>query len=280
MANGIISKAKENIVAKDAKSARTLKDWVEVYKPEISKALPSAITPERFARLTTTALSSNPRLQQCTPKSFIGAMLQAAQVGLEPNTVLQQAFLIPRKNAKTGNYETVFELGYHGMIDLAYRGGVIEINAEAVYEHDEFEYSLGMDRTLKHKPALKDRGEPICVYATWKSKDGGSGFAVMSIEDVRKHAAQYSESYKSGYSSPWKSDFLSMAKKTVLKQALKYAPMNVEFQRQIAADETVKSTIDADMMDVPDESIETAFADEDVNPETGEITPKEEKTNA
>ena len=34
------------------------------------------------------------------------------------------------------------------------------------------------------------------------------------------------------------------------------------------------------MFDVPDESIETAFADEDVNPETGEITPKEDKANA
>lgn len=274
MANGIISKAQNQM--KQSKDARTLKDWVEVYQPEIKKALPSAITPERFARLVTTALSANEKLQQCTPKSFIGAMLQAAQVGLEPNTVLQQAFLIPRRNGKTGEYETVFELGYHGMINLAYRGGVVEISAEVVYSGDEFEYSLGMDRALKHKPAMKDRGEPICVYATWKSKEGGAGFAVMSIEDVRKHAAQYSESYKSGYSSPWKSDFLSMAKKTVLKQALKYAPVNVEFQRQMATDETVKSTIDANMFDVPDETIEAEFMD--VDPETGEI--KEAKENA
>ena len=273
MANGIIAKAQTKMAAHE--QPKTLKDWVEVYQPEIKRALPSTITPERFARLTLTALSANPRLQECTPKSFLGAMMQAAQVGLEPNTVLQQAFLIPRRNGKTGQYETVFELGYHGMIDLAYRGGVVEISAEVVYSGDEFEYALGMERELKHKPALKDRGEPIAVYATWKSKDGGSGFAVMSIEDIRKHAAQYSESYKRGSSSPWQTDFLSMAKKTVLKQSLKYAPLNVEFQRQMATDETVKSTIDANMIDIPDETIEAEFTD--VDPTTGEI--KEDNNN-
>lgn len=262
MANGIITKAQNKM--RDSKSTPTLSDWVEKYQPEIKKALPSTITPERFARLTLSALSSNPKLQMCTPKSFLGAMLQAAQVGLEPNTVLQQAFLIPRRNGKTGEYETVFELGYHGMIDLAYRGGVVEISAEVVYEHDEFEYSLGMERALVHKPAMKDRGEPVCVYATWKSKEGGTGFAVMSMDDIRKHATQYSESYKSGYSSPWKTDFLSMAKKTVLKQALKYAPLSVELQRQMATDETVKSTLSDDMFDVPADNVfETEFTEEE-----------------
>lgn len=274
MATGIITKAAQNkMKAATPADQRTLKDWVEMYQPEIKKALPSTITPERFARLTMTALSANPRLQECTPKSFIGAMLQAAQVGLEPNTVLQHCFLIPRRNGKTGQYETVFELGYHGMIDLAYRAGVIEISAEVVYENDEFEYALGMDRELKHRPAMKDRGEPVAVYSTWKSNEGGSGFAVMSIEDVRKHAAQYSESYKSGYSSPWKSDFLSMAKKTCLKKALKYAPLSVNFQREIATDETVKSTIDENMFDVPAENVfvETEFTEGDEAPATEEV---------
>ena len=57
---------------------------------------------------------------------------------------------------------------------------------------------------------------------------------------------------------------------------MKYAPVNVEFQRQMATDETVKSTIDANMFDVPDETIEAEFMD--VDPETGEI--KEAKENA
>lgn len=274
---GIIQKQKTAVAKAD--KPKTLKDRIEEYLPEIKRALPATITPERFARLMTTALGANPLLQQCTPSSFVGAMLQAAQVGLEPNTVLGQAYLIPRRNGKTGNYETVFEIGYHGMIDLAYRGGVVEISAEVVYANDEFEYALGMERELVHKPILKDRGDPICVYATWKSKDGGSGFAVMSIEDIRKHAAQYSESFKRGTSSPWQTNFLSMAKKTVLKQALKYAPLSVELQRQMSADETVKSTFAEDMLDVPqDDTIMTEFTDETIDPETGEI--KEAKTDA
>lgn len=279
MTGSIIQRQQQAQMKKSDKKAPTLKDRIEEYLPEIKRALPATITPERFARLMTTALGANPLLQQCTPASFVGAMLQAAQVGLEPNTVLGQAYLIPRRNGKTGNYETVFELGYHGMIDLAYRGGVIEISAEVVYENDEFQYALGMDRALVHKPALKDRGEPICLYATWKSKEGGSGFAVMSIDDIRSHASQYSESYKHGKSSPWQTNFLAMAKKTVLKQALKYAPLSVELQRQMSADETVKSTFAEDMLDVPqDEAIATEFTDETIDPETGEI--KEATVNA
>lgn len=76
----------------------SLKGLIKAMEPEIKKALPSVITPERFTRMVFTALSSTPKLQQCTPQSFLGAMMQAAQLGLEPNTPLGQAYLIPYGN--------------------------------------------------------------------------------------------------------------------------------------------------------------------------------------
>lgn len=232
---------------------QTMKALVQSMMPQIEKALPSVLTGERFGRMVLTALSSNPDLQKCTPGSFLGAMMQAAQLGVEPNTPLGQAYLIPYKNH--GVLETQFQLGYKGLIDLAYRSGsVVSVSAHAVHENDEFEYELGLEEKLRHVPALKDRGNVILYYACWKGKDGGYGFAVMSVDDVKAFKNKYSKAANSSY-SPWSTNFDSMAKKTVLKQALKYAPLKTEFVRAAATDETIKSSIAQDMTDVNDETV-------------------------
>ena len=100
-----------------------------------------------------------------------------------------------------------------GLMDLAYRSGEISvIQAHTVYENDEFSYEFGLNPQLTHKPAVKDRGEPIAFYAMFQTKDGGYGFDVMSVDDVKNHAKKYSKSYGSDY-SPWKTNFVEMAKK-------------------------------------------------------------------
>lgn len=229
----------------------TIQDYIKRMEGEIKKALPSVLTPERFTRITLSALSTNPTLSQCAPNSFLGAMMTAAQLGLEPNTPLGQAYLIPYRNH--GRLEAQFQLGYKGLIDLAYRSGEVStIQAHAVYEKDEFDYELGLEPKLRHVPAKKDRGEPVCFYAVFRTKDGGYGFEVMSVEDVRAHAQKYSKAYKNG---PWQTNFEEMAKKTVLKRVLKYAPLKTEFVRAVAADETIKTGLSQDMFDLPDETV-------------------------
>ena len=233
-------------------SGKTMQDYIKALAPEIKKALPSVITPERFTRMTLSALSVNPKLGACTPKSFLGAMMSAAQLGLEPNTPLGQAYLIPRKNK--GVDEAVFELGYKGLIDLAYRSGEVEIvQAQVVYANDTFECQFGLDPKLVHVPADHDRGEPVKVYALFKTKNGGYGFDVMSMDDIRAHAKKYSQSYDSSF-SPWTTSFEEMAKKTVLKRVLKYAPLKSEFVKAVAQDETIKTEISDDMYLVPNEA--------------------------
>lgn len=236
---------------KPAAKPNTIQDYIKVMEGEIKKALPSVLTPERFTRITLSALSCNPKLGQCTPKSFLGAMMTAAQLGVEPNTPLGQAYLIPYKNH--GVLECQFQLGYKGMIDLAYRSGEVStIQAHAVYANDEFDYELGLDPKLRHIPAKKDRGDPVYFYAVFRTKDGGWGFDVMSVEEIRAHAQKYSKAYEKG---PWRTNFEEMAKKTVLKRVLKYAPLKTEFVRAISADETIKSVLSDDMFSVPDETV-------------------------
>lgn len=241
---GIIAQNQRNL--EKAKKPVTLRDYVVQMQDQIARALPKVMTAERFTRIALTALSSNPKLAECDRNSFLGGLMQAAQLGLEPNTPLGQAYLIPYKNNKKGIVECQFQIGYKGMIDLAYRSGEMSsIYAEVVYEGDEFDYELGLDQRLVHKPAKSDRGRPVYYYAVWKLQNGGYGFTVWSIDDVERHARKYSKAFSTG---PWKDNFDEMAKKTVLKAALKYAPIRTDF---VVADEgTVTTSREDDFTDL------------------------------
>lgn len=259
MNDKIISNARDQQAIVSGKKPKTMREYIKEMEGEISKALPSVITPERFTRITLSALSTNQKLAECTPNSFLAAMMTAAQLGLEPNTPLGQAYLIPYR--KSGQLECQFQLGYKGLIDLAYRSGDVKmIQAHTVYENDDFDYELGLEPKLHHVPAKSDRGNPVYFYAVFHTKDGGYGFEVMSLEDVQAHAKKYSKSYSNG---PWQTNFEEMAKKTVLKRVLKYAPLKSEFVRQVSADETIKTTISDDMFSEPDVTI--------IDEETGEV---------
>lgn len=265
MANTIQNK----VATTNSGEKKTMQTYIKSMENEIKKALPSVITPERFTRMVLSAISVNPKLGSCTPNSFLGAMMSAAQLGLEPNTPLGQAYILPYMNK--GVLEAQFQIGYKGLIDLAYRSGEVEvIQAHVVYENDEFECNYGLEPTLRHVPAAKDRGEPIKVYAMFKTKSGGFGFEVMSMDDVRSHAAKYSKAYNTSF-SPWKTSFEEMAKKTVLKKCLKFAPLKSDFVRGIVQDETIKGSISEDMYEVQDNTVFEAEYSE-VNTDTGEVS--------
>lgn len=230
-----VNKANSTAVTKK-EEPKSMMAWIKGYEGQIAKALPSVMTPERFARIAMTAVTQNPTLGACTPGSFIGALLTAAQLGLEPNTPLGQAYLIPFKNK--GVLEAQFQLGYRGLIELAHRSGDLKsIEAHIVYKNDVFEYELGLDPKLRHIPAMKDRGGIAWVYAIYKLKSGGQGFEVMSFEDIEDHKKKYSKAAVKGF-SPWQTAWEEMAKKTVIKKVLKYAPLRTEFARAVGDDES------------------------------------------
>ena len=150
----------------------TMQQYIKQMEGEIKKALPSVMTPERFTRITLSALSTNPKLAQCTPQSFLGAMMTAAQLGLEPNTPLGQAYLIPYWNGKQNRLECQFQLGYKGMIDLAYRSGDIQtIQAQVGHANDTLIAEYGTECSLKFIPKLNgDRGDPVNVWRCSKQR--------------------------------------------------------------------------------------------------------------
>lgn len=239
---------------------KTIEEYMKQMAPAMKEALPRHMDVDRLMRLAMTTIRTTPQLREAEVSSLLGAVMQAAQLGLEPG-LLGQCYLLPFKNNKKGITEVQFIIGYKGMIDLARRSGHIEsIYAHAVYEKDEFEYELGLEPKLKHKPSMEaDRGEFIGAYAVAHFKDGGYQFEFMPKSEIEKRKAR-SKSANSSY-SPWKTDYEEMAKKTVIRHMWKYLPISVEIQEAVSYDEgTAKSikdvTPDDDIFLNPPEPIE------------------------
>lgn len=213
----------------------TLTQLIERMKPEIQRALPRHMDSDRLARIAITTLRQNPGLGKCTPASFLGALMTCSQLGLEPGP-LGEAYLVPFGN------EVTFIPGYRGLIKLAWQSGQMSsIAAHVVHEQDEFDFEYGLEPFLRHKPTMTgDPGAVIAVYAAATFKNGGNAFVVMSradVEEIRKS----SRSGSSG-SSPWVKHWDAMARKTAIRQLIRYLPLSSELENLARADSLDEST--------------------------------------
>lgn len=214
-------------------------------KAQMALALPKHMNPDRLARIALTEIRKVPALARCDQTSFLGAIMQCAQLGLEPGGALGHAYLLPFENRKKGITEVQFIVGYRGMIDLARRSGqIMSIEARVVYLVDKFHVSLGLNPDLTHEPNwdAEDRGPLKFVYAVAKLKDGGTQFEVMSRADIERVRSQS----KAGQSGPWVSHFEEMAKKTVIRRLFKYLPVSIELAKAVGMDEQAEAGLPQD----------------------------------
>ena len=199
---------------------------------QLRMACAKTITPERLARVATTELRKNPKLLNCNPQSFLGALMQCAQVGLEPGSALGLAYIIPYGK------EAQFQIGYKGLLALMWRSEMIaSIQAECVYEGDHFEYANGIPPALKHVPKENRDGaakitHAYCVIGT---TTGGWVFRVMTFDEIEKVRKDHSKGNSAG--SPWVTNWPEMACKTVLKRTSKRAPISAEASRSVGLDD-------------------------------------------
>lgn len=218
-------------------SVKTFSDLFAKSKEQIAMALPRHITPDKMIRTALTAMRANPGLFECSPMSVLGALMQAAQLGLELTGPLGHAYMVPFWNKQTQMKEAQFQIGYRGLIALAHRSGKIRtFCAHIVHQNDYFDYEYGTEAFLKHKPAKKDRGLVTDVYAVVITTDDGKDFEVMSVDDIEKHKEKFSQTWNKGF-SPWKTAWDEMAKKTPLRRLAKRVPMSTELVQAATLDE-------------------------------------------
>jgi recombination protein RecT len=190
-----------------AKKPKTIFDLLmdDKAKTAIAAVAGKYMTPERFLRLAINCIKKTPRLMECDPQSVLGAFMASAALALEPNTVLQQAYLIPYgkrgKNPVTNQwevmgYECQFQIGYRGFIALAHRSPYIRtIDAEAIHKGDHFKHRKGSQNFLEYEKTLEERGGLIGSFAHSHLTDGGEAATILTLDDIHKIRGR-SETYQ------------------------------------------------------------------------------------
>ncbi len=226
-----------NQIAVTQNKANTLRTLLAASRVEIVAALPKHVTPDRMLRISLTCARLNPDLLDCTPESFLGAVIQSAQLGLEPGTSLGHAYLIPFNNKRTGKKEVQFLPGYRGLLDLVYRAPEHPtLMPHPVYDGDRFSFEYGTNPQIDHMPGARlDKKKLTHVYCVATFKDGRKEFVVMTraeIEEIRARSKAAASSF-----SPWQTDYEAMALKTVVRRLMKYLPTSIELARAITLDD-------------------------------------------
>ena len=256
------------IVLKERK--QKVSGLLERYIPQLAQALPKFLTPDKMMRVALTAMNKNPKLLECTQTSLIGSILTSAQLGLLPDEVLGEAYLIPFKNNRANRMECQFMIGYKGLCTLAYRSGVVQsVQARAVFKGDEFDFEMGLNERLVHRPkGNKNPAEITHFYSIVRMKEGGYVMNVMTreeVEKIRNESANYKFAYKKE-ETVWGKYFEEMGCKTVLRRIMKYVPMSSEVMRAIGQDELAdigKQNFSADILEMPE--IDEEIKDEALN---------------
>jgi recombination protein RecT len=183
--------------------------------------LPKDMTPERFMGALATCCQKNPVLMTCNPASVLLAAYEAAELGIDLTPSQQYGYLIPY------NGSAQFMLGYRGMIQMAYRTGVVTpggFGAEVVYEHDFFERTFAPKKNLIHVPNKEDRGEAIGAYAFIQYIDGTFDFEYLTAKEIESHRKHS----KVRNSLMWTEFWTEAWRKTCIRVIAKRLPMDGE----------------------------------------------------
>lgn len=214
----------------------------DAFKAQIVKAMPEAMSPDVLLRVATTTIQKTPKLLDCSPESLMQCVLECAQLGLLPDGILGQAYLVPYKATAT------LQIGYRGILELARRSNQIKfVVAEAVYDCDDFSISYAPKRTISHDPAIDDehRGEKEKgkylpkgfrgVYALVLYKDDTIDFEYLPLHKVERIRA--GSQAGSSADGSWINHFEEMARKTAIRALGKRLPLSADDLRHVVEDE-------------------------------------------
>lgn len=234
------------------------KDLLLSMEKEFVACLPKILPPDLFMRVALTGLRKTPDLLECNRNSLLGAFLECARLGLEPCTEL--ASLVPFKG------ECTLIIGYQGFVQLMYRSGQVTlVEAEMIYEADEWSYTRGHGGKFFHRPRIElsdaERGAPILAYS-YAELTGGSLTKVVFCNRAR--AEHIKREYARSAKSPWKQDinFIPMWQKTPVRQLQKWAPKSSEMRRALAVDGVTFDLSGEPDVDINDPAVIDGIAEE------------------
>ena len=194
-----------------------------------------------FTSALLTIYNGNEQLQQCDPRSILGAAGLAATVDLSITPTLGQAYIVAYQSK--GVYRAQFQVGVRGLVQLAHRTNkYVALHAGKVYEGE----LKGFDPFTGEPERGERTGDNVIGYVAYmRLNNGFEKWLYMTTAEIEAHAEKYSQSYrtdknKGWSSSPWTTNFDAMAQKTVLKRLLNaWGVLSVEMAQVIQGDQSV-----------------------------------------
>lgn len=217
-----------------APMARWFRETVE---KSLVTALPKHLSADRMARVTLTAIRTVKDLWRCTPVSFSASILGLAQLGLEPNTQLGHAYLIPRIMSRSQSWECTVIVGYQGYLELARRSGLVRgIYAHVVRDGEEFDFERGLHQKLVHRGKAPYGTLVTHAYAVAHLVDAHADplFEVLARDEIE--ARRRIGASGSNHSTPWDTHYDAMAKKSALRALWAWLPKSAEMAEAAALD--------------------------------------------
>lgn len=223
-----------------------------------------------FATSVMQIANSNSMLKTADPMSIFNAACMAATLNLPLQNGLGFAYIVPFRNNKEKKTEAQFQIGYKGFIQLAQRSGQFKrLVALPVYKKQliKKDFINGFEFDWEKEP---EEGElPIGYYAYFKLVNDFSAELYMTHEEINAHAKKYSQTYRTYLDkkakgqwaqSVWAENFEAMALKTVTKLLLsKQAPLSVEMQQAVLADQAVVKDVENQEFNYTDNIQEAEF---------------------
>ena len=255
---------------KDIGKVDSLKELFEHpgFRKRIAEAAGKTLDPDRLLRMFQYAVQKQPKLAKVNPLSLMGIFISLSWLGLEPNTPLGLAHVLPfdvnKWNPQTRKREYLrtdanMIIGYQGYYDLIMRTDKVkDLECDVVWAGDEFEYERGSNKRLIHRPknrAHDPKEEPVYAYMFARLLNGGEVFEVLTRADVHHHRARsqafrsamyaHDDAVKSGKDpmrdsryadTPWIRDPIPMFRKTALRAGQVWVPKTVEVAAAVALD--------------------------------------------
>jgi len=227
MSGTVTQKMKEKSVGLD--KAAVVQKLLAAAKAQIAANAALGIDTDRLIAIVASAVIRSPALLSCTPQSIVEATIKAARYGLDPSGITGDGFLVPFKD------RAEFICGYRGLVKLAMRHPRVKlVEARLVHANDKFEIDFGRDNPVRHKIALKDRGEPIGCYARAFLEGSPPAVEWMDVDEINRIRNQSKSYQRFPNESPWAHHWGEMARKTVLRRLIKYLPLEFEISLALA----------------------------------------------
>lgn len=229
------------------------------YQKMINSTLRDPKKAQRFVASITSAVATNPALQECDPATVLSGALLGESLNLSPSPQLGQYYLAPFNNTKKGCKDAQFQLGYKGYIQLALRSGYYKhLNVIAVKDGELIHFdplTEEVEININPDELARESAPTVGYLAMFEYLNGFRKTIYWSREKMEAHALRYSKGYaaKKGYTF-WEKDFDAMAFKTMLRQLIsKWGVMSIDFQTAFEADAVVEE--DGDYLQTPAEEL-------------------------